>query len=258
MSSPILVDQRPVGTPRVLYWLQSVLCWWTLIGVGALVQCASLLFAFGIGRPIDLLLGGYIAFAGAVSLAGVVVVVTNPVTQTPARVAQRLHTFIKHIGLAAVTRRTLLWAGLAVPASLAAAVVGVWVTTALGLTSAPVDDRAAMLAGASPVQVVSFGLLAAPLVEEGIFRAPLLLIVAHWSKHRHPRVRTVVMVVAVVASSAWFGWIHHEYGLVNVVSAAISGLVYAGLALVSRSLVPSMVAHAAHNILAGAAMASIA
>lgn len=68
-------------------------------------------------------------------------------------------------------------------------------------------------------------------------------------------VRRVLLTVVAVVSSVCFGLLHQEFGVTNVISAAFSGLVYAAMVVLSRSLWPAVVAHAGFNLLVLALLA---
>jgi membrane protease YdiL (CAAX protease family) len=83
--------------------------------------------------------------------------------------------------------------------------------------------------------------LGASLFEEIVFRS-LPLIVQRW----RPRA-TILIAITAAASTALFALVHANFGTGNVVSAFIGGVVYVALALYTRSLWPSIMAHGIYD-----------
>ncbi|MFC9556028.1 CPBP family intramembrane glutamic endopeptidase [Rhodococcus sp. NPDC056960] len=83
--------------------------------------------------------------------------------------------------------------------------------------------------------------LGASLFEEMVFRS-LPLIVQRWRPHA-----TILIAITATASTALFALAHSTFGTANVVSAFIGGVVYVALALYTRSLWPSIMAHGIYD-----------
>ncbi|KAF0957605.1 CPBP family intramembrane glutamic endopeptidase [Rhodococcus sp. T7] len=83
--------------------------------------------------------------------------------------------------------------------------------------------------------------LGASLFEEVVFRS-LPLIVHRWRPHA-----TILIAITAAASTALFALAHSDFGTGNVVSAFIGGVVYVALALYTRSLWPSIMAHGIYD-----------
>ncbi|UNN05332.1 CPBP family intramembrane glutamic endopeptidase [Rhodococcus opacus] len=83
--------------------------------------------------------------------------------------------------------------------------------------------------------------LGASLFEEIVFRG-LPLIVQRWRPHA-----TILIAITAAASTALFALVHSDFGTGNVVSAFIGGVVYVALALYTRSLWPSIMAHGIYD-----------
>ncbi|MFF2113784.1 CPBP family intramembrane glutamic endopeptidase [Rhodococcus koreensis] len=83
--------------------------------------------------------------------------------------------------------------------------------------------------------------LGASLFEEIVFRS-LPLIVQRWRPHA-----TILIAITAAASTALFALVHSDFGTGNVVSAFVGGVVYVALALYTRSLWPSIMAHGIYD-----------
>lgn len=83
--------------------------------------------------------------------------------------------------------------------------------------------------------------LGASLFEEIVFRG-LPLIVQRCRPHA-----TILIAITAAASTALFALVHSDFGTGNVVSAFIGGVVYVALALYTRSLWPSIMAHGIYD-----------
>lgn len=252
MSTPVAVDQtRPAGTARHAYWMETAVCLSLLGGIGYAVQCITLAAAFGQGswRGVT----WTTAFAILVPSAVVAFVIgwsTERPFATPRQFRTRIIAFARQMGLAPFTRRVRVWTLCAVPISIAALVAVTVIINVVDFTEPAADDRVSMLHGASPLQLVAFGVLVAPLIEETLYRAPLLAIAVHWPPHQHRRVRAFVLLAASTVSGIGFAYGHAEYGCANVLSALIAAAVHTALTLVSRSLIPAITAHAVNNTIA--------
>lgn len=83
--------------------------------------------------------------------------------------------------------------------------------------------------------------LGASLFEEIVFRS-LPLVVQRWRPHA-----TILIAITAAASTALFALAHSDFGTGNVVSAFIGGMFYVALALYTRSLWPSIMAHGIYD-----------
>lgn len=113
----------------------------------------------------------------------------------------------------------------------------------------PSDPRD--LTGAPVWSALLFGLLAAPVPEEVLFRGPLLILAAALDRYRGTVLSkttvTVLQLLGLVVSAGLFGWWHLNYSVFNAVAIAVAALVWGGLALWGRSLLPALVAHGLYD-----------
>ncbi|MBC2644319.1 MULTISPECIES: CPBP family intramembrane glutamic endopeptidase [unclassified Rhodococcus (in: high G+C Gram-positive bacteria)] len=79
--------------------------------------------------------------------------------------------------------------------------------------------------------------LGASLFEEIVFRS-LPLIVQRWRPHA-----TILIAITATTSATLFAIAHSDFGTANVASTFLSGAIYTALALYTRSLWPSIMAH---------------
>lgn len=114
----------------------------------------------------------------------------------------------------------------------------------------PVVDPAALAAQATRhAEVTALGLygalatafLGASLFEEIVFRS-LPLVVQRWRPHA-----TILIAITATASTALFALAHTSFGTGNVVSSFVGGVFYVALALYTRSLWPSIMAHGIYD-----------
>lgn len=86
--------------------------------------------------------------------------------------------------------------------------------------------------------------------EEAVFRslivgfglAVALLVSCRWG-------RRAVLAMVILVSGVAFGLLHQAHGMTNVISAGVSGVVYAWMVVLSRSLWPAIAAHAGFNVI---------
>jgi membrane protease YdiL (CAAX protease family) len=147
-------------------------------------------------------------------------------------------------------RRLLGWSAAAVVAAALCSTTNAPLASALGYVGSE-DPRRDAFDGLDQLPAFVVVVSTAPVWEEVLFRGPLLLAAAavagaNWS----PRTKGALVTAMVVADTVLFGLAHHEFGIANVATAALSGLVYCLLALGSKSLWPAMVAHATTNLFA--------
>lgn len=160
------------------------------------------------------------------------------------------------LGLHPRTRRTAavsLAAGLAAGALCVAAAELLVRIPALSATPAAEDPRYAAVAGTSTTVQLLDGALSAPIHEELLFRAPLLLLLAFLTTARGretiptPLLRHTTLTAAAALSALVFTTGHDLGGPVNVVFAAFLAAVTTALLLWRRSIAPCIVAHTVHN-----------
>lgn len=106
--------------------------------------------------------------------------------------------------------------------------------------------------GAPGWSAVLFGLVGAPLVEEVLYRGPLLILVAGVAQLRRQAVLSnrsarVLQLAGLLVAAGLFGWVHLQYSLFNAVVAVVGGLVWGRLALWGRSLLPALVGHGLYD-----------
>jgi membrane protease YdiL (CAAX protease family) len=112
------------------------------------------------------------------------------------------------------------------------------------------DPRYLVYLTAPQWQIALHAALNAPLLEEVLFRAPLLALAATLTAHRtRPAHRRLILLSASLVSAILFALAHAGAGPGNVVVALISAVTLTVLALRTRSLIPGIAAHAAYNIL---------
>ena len=110
------------------------------------------------------------------------------------------------------------------------------------------DGRWAAIANVSPTMGGVFFASYAPFWEETFNRGLLLLVVAFVAlRSSSRRTQVAVMVVALIITSAWFGYTHLSYSTANAVTAGVEGLIFGALAVQQRSIWPAVIAHSAMN-----------
>ncbi|WP_228807835.1 CPBP family intramembrane glutamic endopeptidase [Nocardia otitidiscaviarum] len=154
------------------------------------------------------------------------------------------------------SRRPLLVWCLVIPALLAAADLGL--ALGLGAVWHPDSDAAQAAARAERAELFTrngtFGaavlmpFLVAAVPEEIRYRALVLLTQRVASALAVPRlVRWLVVAAAGSASVVLFALAHAPFGPMNVVTSAIGGAIYTGLALYTRSLWPAIMCHGLYD-----------
>lgn len=163
--------------------------------------------------------------------------------------------FVNHLGLAPCSRsqiaRILLVGLLAGVLSYAVTLVATILMPELAATAGP-DARRDAIASAPPWVPALYFAIYAPAWEEVWYRGPLLLAVAaiSWWGPR-PAMNRVLVLLALAVSSVIFGTAHLDWSVLNAVTATMSGLLYGGAALLTRSLWPAVIAHAVTNAAVG-------
>jgi len=110
------------------------------------------------------------------------------------------------------------------------------------------DARWAGIANVSPAIGGAYFALYASFWEETANRGLLLLIVAFVVlRLSSRRMQVTGMVIALVITSAWFGYGHMNFSTANVVTAGSAGVIFGALAIQQRSIWPAVIAHAAMN-----------
>ena len=98
-------------------------------------------------------------------------------------------------------------------------------------------------------QIAVHAALNAPLLEEVLFRAPLLALAATLTARRtRPAHRRLILLSASLVSAILFALIHAGAGPGNVVAALIGAVTLTVLALYTRSLIPGIAAHAMYDV----------
>lgn len=122
----------------------------------------------------------------------------------------------------------------------------------ISIPSTGVDVHSAAVQGAEPWVAGLYFALFAPS-EELLYRGPLLALgfVVSQRLSNRGRGRWVLVSAILVMVSLAFGAAHVPHSLGNAVTAGVSGLIYGGVALATRSLWPAVVAHAVGNFLVG-------
>lgn len=139
--------------------------------------------------------------------------------------------------------------GIGVVVAIAAWLITTYVTTPLfprpvGL----VDDRADGYSSAHPFTGALGQFVENGLSEELVFRSPVVIwavMVMPTLTHRGLRWSSGLAVVAL--TSVVFAASHSEYGMWNMSSAFVSGLLFGTAALLTRSLWPAILGHTAYN-----------
>ncbi len=103
------------------------------------------------------------------------------------------------------------------------------------------ETRRANVVALGPLQCPCTAFLGASLFEEITFRS-LPLIVQRWRPHA-----TILIAITAAASTALFALSHSDFGTGKVVSSFIGGMFYVALALYTRSLWPSIMAHGIYD-----------
>lgn len=95
--------------------------------------------------------------------------------------------------------------------------------------------------------------LAAPLLEEMLYRGPLLLLAASVDRSlpTDPGARRAMKATVLVLTSLLFAWAHLEYSIGNAVTSGVSALVFGLAALRARSIWAGILAHALFNLIVG-------
>ncbi|GGK69018.1 CPBP family intramembrane glutamic endopeptidase [Nocardia camponoti] len=97
--------------------------------------------------------------------------------------------------------------------------------------------------------VVLIPVFVAAIPEEVQYRSLVLAVqrlLAGWSRIPDA-VRGLAVLLAATVSVVTFALAHGGFGATNIVSAAVGGAIYTGLAAYTRSLWPAVVCHAAYN-----------
>lgn len=117
--------------------------------------------------------------------------------------------------------------------------------------SVPATDARVDAVSAAPAWVPSvFFATYAPAAEEIAFRGALLVAVAVVVSSTSNRwIRGAVTVAALIGTSWVFGLVHLDWSLLNAVSAGVGGVIFGSVAIATRSLWASIVAHALFNAL---------
>ncbi|WP_407562806.1 CPBP family intramembrane glutamic endopeptidase [Streptomyces sp. 184] len=160
------------------------------------------------------------------------------------------------LGLRPRTTRTAaasLAAGLAAGALCLAAAELLVRIPALASTPAAEDPRHTAVSGTSTTVRLLDGALSAPIHEELLFRAPLLLLLTFLATPRGhetvptPFLRHTTLTAAATLSALVFTTGHDLGGPVNLIFAAFLAAVTTALLWWRRSIVPCIVAHTVHN-----------
>lgn len=160
------------------------------------------------------------------------------------------------LGLRPGTRRTAtvsLAAGIAAGALCLAAAELLVRVPGLSSTPAAEDPRYTAVADTSTAVRLLDGALSAPVHEELLFRAPLLLLLTFLTTPRAretlptPLLRHTVFTAAAALSALVFTTGHELGGPVNLIFAAFLAATTTALLLWRRSIVPCIVAHTLHN-----------
>ncbi|MEL7978347.1 type II CAAX endopeptidase family protein [Isoptericola sp. F-RaC21] len=171
------------------------------------------------------------------------------------RVRQWGSVFVSHLGLLPSRRQSRKILAIGAVAATVAFVVACMISLVPGIEQIDHDQDARYVAVANAPGLAGalYFAIAAPPPEEAMYRGLLLLIAAAatwWC--RTPAARRLIIGVALVLTSAHFGYIHLEWSQSNAIMAATSGLAYGAAALWSRSLWAAVLAHALYNFAVGA------
>lgn len=147
-----------------------------------------------------------------------------------------------------LTRFRLRWLRLIALATLLAFLINLAVTWVLDIPADPTDARFLATDTLSPLaRGIAFAVGGAP--EEFLYRGPVLIAAALTSGMTSRKWRGAMVLGVLLASSALFGDSHP--GLDNMLSAGLSGLIWGGLSLLTRSIWPALLSHALHNLIVG-------
>lgn len=157
------------------------------------------------------------------------------------------------LGLVHIGRRRILSAiGLGITGGFAAIGVAHLLLLVPGLVdTVPATDARNDAVAAAPGWVAPvFFATYSPAPEELIYRGMLLAVCAVAAATIRSRsIRVTVVISALLSSSLVFGMAHLDWSLANAASAAATGLIYGGLAVVVRSLWAPIIAHGLYNAL---------
>ncbi len=118
-----------------------------------------------------------------------------------------------------------------------------------GQQAARSDRRDMIVNGGWFSGVVLIPVFVAAIPEEVQYRSLVLAVqrlLAGWSRVPDAA-RGVAVLLAATVSVVTFALAHSGFGATNIVSAAVGGAIYTGLAVYTRSLWPAVVCHAAYN-----------
>ncbi len=114
-------------------------------------------------------------------------------------------------------------------------------STASSMVLAGADDRYAAAAAAGALGTVGYSFLGAGLVEDLLFRGPVVLAARLGAGRR-------LCLPLVVLSGLLFGLWHSDHGVLNALSTGLWGLLLAGYAARRRSLWPVVLAHGLYDV----------
>lgn len=194
------------------------------------------------------------AIASSVAMLGMAELVTwaaenGRLRDIPSAIARSLRRItlglVRALGLTRLTRRGMLLAALATVLALAS---NIGVNALVGLPTALDDPRYVATASLTPFdRGLVLALIGAP--EELLLRGPVLITLALTAGTTSRGWRSAAVGGVLIATSLIFGALHP--GLDNMISAAINGLIWGSLSLLTRSLWPAVLSHAAHNLVVG-------
>jgi membrane protease YdiL (CAAX protease family) len=177
-------------------------------------------------------------------------------------VGKALRPSLRLMGLGRGRSRSMLWTGCLV--AVVSAVLVHWVNkgivavlphhpstaseTALGA------ERATWF-HSGPVALRPLWIVLMAACEEIVFRSPVVAaaVVAHHRQQRGHNSWPMLVVGAIIwigLSIIAFGLFHSQFGIANVVTAAVSGAVFGALAWWTRTLWPALTCHSVFNMIA--------
>lgn len=166
----------------------------------------------------------------------------------------QLRTLLTSLGMLPSPGQAWRLAGIGILGAWVVATVGTWLITNAPLAPTVGEDPRRAAVEHAPGWAIALTYAAAGPWEEWLWRSPVLLASTWLLTPGASRQRLLGSWCAIglltLITSGIFGWSHLEYSASNVATAAAGGIIYATLAIFTRSLWPAIIAHSLSNVIA--------